>query len=142
MDLSIESCEYKNCTPYIPNISSAKVIKCYDGDTVTLGMIMDNKRVRFNVRMLGYDCAEIRSHDEQEKQVANWAKEFIKEMIFGKIVNIVKNDGYDKYGRLLLELEYEGVNVNKIMLEKWGVSYFGGHKDNVDWNMWNENGKK
>jgi hypothetical protein len=63
-------------------------------------------------------------------------------MIYGKIVNVIKNEGTDKYGRLLLELEYEGQNVNKIMLDKWGVSYFGGHKNDIDWNMWDENGKK
>ena len=34
-------------------------------------------------------------------------------------------------GRLLLELEYNGQNINQIMLEKWGVSYFGGHKNRL-----------
>ena len=33
------------------------------------------------------------------------------------------------------------INVNDIMLEKWGVSYFGGHKDAIDWSLWDEYGK-
>lgn len=141
-DAELESCEYSNCEQFVPNVMRGKIVKCYDGDTVTIATILNNKRVRFSVRMLGYDCAEIRSKDSQEKKVAHWAKEYITNMIYGKIVNVVKNEGTDKYGRLLLELEYNGENVNNIMLEKWGVSYFGGHKNDIDWNMWNENGRK
>ena len=102
-DHDLDSCEYNNCEKFVPDISRGKIVKCYDGDTVTLAAIIDGKRVRFNIRMLGYDCAEIRSKDPQEKRVATWAKSYITNMIFGKIVNVSKNEGYDKYGRLLLE---------------------------------------
>ena len=91
--------------------------------------------------MLGYDCAEIKSKDEQEKKVAKWAKQTITDLIYGKMVNVVKNDGYDKYGRLLLELEIDGINVNHLMKEKWGVWYEGGHKNKVDWSKWSESGR-
>ena len=142
LDENFVCVDLKNCEQFIPIIPRGKIVKCYDGDTVTIATIVNGKRVRFNIRMLGYDCAEIRSKDQQAKKVAQWAKEYITNMIFGKIVNVVKNEGTDKYGRLLLELEYNGQNVNHIMLEKWGVSYFGGHKNDIDWNMWDENGKK
>lgn len=142
MTSELDQCEYKNCVPFVPKLNKGKIVKCYDGDTVTIATIMDGVRVRFNVRMLGYDCAEIRSHNEQEKQVAKWAKEYITEMIFGKIVEVSKNEGYDKYGRLLLELKIGDIDVNKVMLEKWGVVYYGGHKDDVDWGQWDKNGKK
>tara|TARA_Y100000768_G_scaffold225339_1_gene170137 strand:+ start:2252 stop:2686 length:435 start_codon:yes stop_codon:yes gene_type:complete len=137
----LEDCTYKNTDVYVPNITRGKVVKCYDGDTVTIATIIDNKGYRFSVRMLGYDCAEIRSKNEQEKKVAKWAKEYITSMIYDKVVNVVKNEGYDKYGRLLLKLEINGINVNDVMLEKWGVSYFGGHKDTIDWSLWDESGK-
>lgn len=142
MSSELDQCNYKNCVPYVPKIEMAKIVKCYDGDTVTIATIMDGVKVRFNVRMLGYDCAEIRSRNEQEKQVAKWAKEYITDLIFDKIVNISKNEGYDKYGRLLLELKIGEINVNEIMLEKWGVKYDGGHKNNVDWGQWGQDGKK
>jgi endonuclease YncB( thermonuclease family) len=138
----LNECSYKNCEKYVPLITKGKIVKCYDGDTVTIATIMEGKRVKHSVRMLGYDCAEIRSHDEQEKQVAKWAKEYINDLIFDKIVIVTKNDGYDKYGRLLLELKIGDTNVNEIMLEKWGVVYNGGHKDDVDWNMWSKDGRK
>ena len=140
METALENCTYKTCNPYVPSFNEGKVIKCYDGDTVTIATIIDNQIVRFSVRMLGYDCAEIRSKNEQEKKVAKWAKEYITELIMNKMVKVTKNEGYDKYGRLLLELQIDDTNVNEIMLKKWGVSYFGGHKNDIDWNKWCETG--
>ena len=80
-DAELESCDYKNCEQFIPSFSRGKIVKCYDGDTVTIATIMNGKRVRFNIRMLGYDCAEIRTKNQQEKKVAQWAKEYITNMI-------------------------------------------------------------
>lgn len=131
---------WKNCEPFVPEFTEGKIIKCYDGDTVTIATVLNDKIYRFNIRMLGYDCAEIKSKNEKEKQVAKWAKDFITGMIHNKMVQVVKNDGYDKYGRLLLELQIGGINVNDVMKEKWGVAYQGGHKDVVDWSKWGENG--
>ena len=39
--------------------------------------------------MLGYDCAEIRSKNEQEKKVAKWAKEYIIKYNLNSICNIL-----------------------------------------------------
>ena len=90
--------------------------------------------------MLGYDCAEIKSKDPQERFVAKWAKEDIIRMIHNKMVRVVENKGYDKYGRLLLQLEINDININDFMKEKWGVSYGGGHKETVDWSKWGDCG--
>lgn len=137
----LQDVTWKNSKPFIPEFAEGKIIKCYDGDTVTIATVLNDEVYRFNVRMLGYDCAEIRSKDVQEKQVAKWAKGFITDQILGQMVRVVKNEGYDKYGRLLLELEFEGRNINDIMKHKWGVSYHGGHKETVDWSKWGESGR-
>jgi endonuclease YncB( thermonuclease family) len=141
LEQRLEGCSWNTCEPYVPEFTEGKIIKCYDGDTVTIATVLHDKVVRFNIRMLGYDCAEIKSKNLQEKQVAKWAKAFITDLIYGKMVKIAKNDGYDKYGRLLLELEINGVNVNHLMLQKWGVEYQGGHKETVDWSAWTELGR-
>ena len=39
----LEDCTYKNTDVYVPNITRGKVVKCYDGDTVTIATIIDNK---------------------------------------------------------------------------------------------------
>ena len=115
----LEDCTYKNTEVYVPNITRGKVVKCYDGDTVTIATIIDNKGYRFSVRMLGYDCAEIRSKNEQEKKVAKWAKEYITSMIYDKVVNVVQNEGYDKYGSSLDHEAYNQIlGVSKKQQEK------------------------
>lgn len=136
----LQDSNWKNCMPFVPQFTEGKIIKCYDGDTVTIATVLDDEVYRFNIRMLGYDCAEIKSKDPQEKQVAKWAKEDITQTIHNKMVKVVRNEGYDKYGRLLLELEFDGVNINHWMKDKWGVEYQGGHKETVDWSKWGENG--
>ena len=138
---SLQDSNWKNCKPYVPEFAEGKIIKCYDGDTVTIATVLNAEVYRFNIRMLGYDCAEIKSKDEQEKQVARWAKEDITQMINNKMVRVLDNKGYDKYGRILLELEFDGININHHMKKRWGVEYHGGHKDTVDWSKWGENGR-
>ena len=48
--------EYKNTTPFIPPVTSGKVIKVYDGDTITIASTLpfrDNRNTiyRFSVRL-------------------------------------------------------------------------------------------
>ena len=133
IDQRVLDCNYKDCKIFVPDVKYGKVIKCYDGDTVTIATIQNDELVRFSVRMLGYDTAEIKSKDPTEKQCAKAAQADICEMVLGKIVKVEKNEGLDKYGRLLLEISVDGVSVNKYMKGKWGVSYYGGHKNDVDW---------
>jgi endonuclease YncB( thermonuclease family) len=132
---------WHTCNNFVPEIIEGKIIKCYDGDTVTIATILNDTVVRFNIRMLGYDCAEMRSKDVQEKRVAKWAKDFITNLIYDKMVKVTKNNGYDKYGRLLLELECNGDNINNIMLDEWGIVYHGGQKQKIDWSRWSVDGR-
>jgi endonuclease YncB( thermonuclease family) len=132
-DPRLETATYKDCKTFVPQFTTGKIVKCYDGDSVTIATIYNDELVRFSVRMLGYDTAEMRSKDETEKRVAKEAQQDIFNKIMGKMVTVIRNDGFDKYGRLLLELELEGESVNAYMKNKWGVSYYGGHKEDVDW---------
>tara|TARA_B100000902_G_scaffold315593_1_gene306672 strand:+ start:621 stop:1052 length:432 start_codon:yes stop_codon:yes gene_type:complete len=132
-DPRLESATYKTCKVFVPQFTTGKIVKCYDGDTVTIATIYNDELVRFSVRMLGYDTAEMRSKNQTEKECAHKAQEDIANKILNKMVTVTKNDGFDKYGRLLLELSFEGESVNTYMKDKWGVSYRGGHKEEVDW---------
>ena len=129
--------QYEQFSPHLPE--KVKVIKVYDGDTVTIGCMYGKRQVRFSVRMLGYDCAEIRSKDEVEKRVAHDAQKELQEMILGREVNVSENLGLDKYGRLLLKLAIDNKDVNEHMKNRWGVAYDGGHKDAVDWSKFPQN---
>ena len=62
---------WENTKPFVPNITRAKVIKVYDGDTITIASkihCMDFNYYRFSVRLANIDCPEIRTINEIEKQ--------------------------------------------------------------------------
>lgn len=77
-----------------------KVVKVYDGDTITINMIVFGKPRQFNIRMFGYNSPEIRTRDLEEKQKGFEAQQFLHQILFNKIVYIHCHD-FDKYGRLL-----------------------------------------
>ena len=76
-DPRLENATYRDCKVFVPQFTTGKIVKCYDGDTVTIATIYNDELVRFSVRMLGYDTAEMRSKDETEKKCAHEAQEDI-----------------------------------------------------------------
>jgi endonuclease YncB( thermonuclease family) len=58
----LETVAYHDTIPFIPPITSGKVIKVYDGDTVTIASKLpyDNSPIyRFSIRLLGIDSPEM-----------------------------------------------------------------------------------
>lgn len=119
---------------YLPRIRWAKVVGVYDGDTVTvLALLSDGQVYKYKVRMAGYDCAEMKTKNVEEKNAAVEARDVLKERCLHKIVEI-RVQKFDKYGRLLCELIDEDGNINDWMVdEKYGVPYDGGTKEEIDW---------
>lgn len=118
---------------YIPQISEGRVISVYDGDTIHIaGFVLNNPQLfKFSVRLTGIDCPEMKSGksiDKTERSVAVLAKTFLSELIDGNIVTL-KNVGLDKYGRLLADVYFEDIHLNKALIDKrFAVSYDGGTK--------------
>lgn len=94
----------------------AKVVKVYDGDTCTVVFPWKGEFVKMNIRMEGYDSAEIRSKDPQEKEQAIAARDKLESLIcrgvgvpkaprlwFNDLV-CVKMGKFDKYGRILAKI--------------------------------------
>lgn len=50
-------------------IFDAKVIKVYDGDTITVVFNYNNKYYKWNCRLNGIDTPEIKSNNEDEKKM-------------------------------------------------------------------------
>jgi len=64
---------YENTEKYIPPIKKGRVIKIYDGDTITIAAKLPNfyfwnksPIYRFNIRLNGIDCPEIKSKNKTE----------------------------------------------------------------------------
>lgn len=131
----LQNVEYSNTTKYIPTITYGKVIKVYDGDTITIAAYLDSDRsviYRFSVRLNGIDSPEIKGKTDTEKKLAKQSRDALHNFIYGKIVKL-ENVSMEKYGRLLATVICEGVNVNTWMLDnKYAVCYDGGTKNIPD----------
>lgn len=127
---NLTNIDYNDTITFIPNINKCKVIKVYDGDTITIGTFLNNDKqcYRFSVRLNGIDCPEIKSKNEKEKESAILSRDKLSEQILNKIV-VLKNISTEKYGRLLADVVYENININQWMLDnKYAIPYDGGKK--------------
>lgn len=122
---------WQTTIPFVPPVASGKVIKVYDGDTITIAtrLPFPNSPVyRFSVRLLGIDTAEIKGKTFEEKACAVAARDALSAKIFGKIVTL-KNVSTEKYGRILADVYLEKLHLNQWMLDqKLAVEYDGGTK--------------
>jgi len=141
----LQNITWKDCTPYIPDVVCGKVIKVYDGDTVTIASKLHNSSdetiYRFSVRLSGIDSAEMKSKNEIERLHAIQSRDALASIILGKMV-ILKNVSIEKYGRLLADIYYDNIWLNDWMLKNhYAVPYAGGTKIMPEeWKKNNTNG--
>jgi micrococcal nuclease len=114
--------------------TEAKVIKVYDGDTMTIAAWYDGGFKKFSVRLYGVDCPEMRGLD---KEKALDAREFVSDLCLDKIIRIevLNNKKYngkklnEKFGRLLAKVWIDGQNLATLLYENGhAVKYYGGKK--------------
>ena len=127
----LENVEYRDTIPFVPPIQYGKVIKVYDGDTVTIASVLPNTTepiYRFSIRLNGIDTPEIRGKTQEEKELAIQVRDALAEKIYGKMVEL-RNVGNEKYGRVLAEIYLDGENINQWLVdENFAVAYDGGKK--------------
>ena len=111
------------------NSYMAKVVSVYDGDTITVVFKFADTFYKWNCRLDGIDTPEMKSKNPLEKAEATKARDFLREKISGKVVTISCGN-FDKYGRLLVSIEYDNENMNTLMIEKgFAKTYSGGTKE-------------
>jgi micrococcal nuclease len=127
----LDTITYKDTIPYIPNIKFGKVIKVYDGDTITIACKMphDNSPIyRFSVRIAGIDCPEMKTNNKTEKECAIIAKTTVSELVLHEIVQL-QNVKLEKYGRILADVFTNGISLGDMLCEcNMAVKYDGGTK--------------
>lgn len=114
---------------------SAKIIKVIDGDTLDLDIDVGfSITVKQRVRLNGIDTPESRTKNKEEKVLGLKAKKIVEENVRGAKDIIVRTYKDDKYGRLLVDLIADGINVNQLLInEGFAWKYDGGTKDkNID----------
>ena len=135
IDLAMAQATYDNVEEFIPEIRTGKVVKVYDGDTITIASRLwidgneTSKLYKFSVRLNGIDTPELKTKNPTEKSRALLARDDLHDLIFGSIVTL-SNTSYDKYGRILADVfTAYGVNVSEWMVKKGhAVTYDGGKK--------------
>lgn len=112
----------------------AKVIDVYDGDTCKVNLFLHNNELKqFTIRMMGYDCPELRTKNITEKKFGYRSKEIMERLILNKLIKLECLD-FDKYGRILgqiyiLDSNQRELNVNKFMIDNHlGYTYMGDTK--------------
>jgi endonuclease YncB( thermonuclease family) len=126
----LDNITYKNSIPFVPPIQFGKVVKVYDGDTITVATkLFENSQIyRFQVRLNGIDCPEMKTHNETEKQCAKLAKELITNTCLNQIVEL-RDVQLEKYGRVLAKVYCGTVCLNDLLCERHlAVAYDGGTK--------------
>lgn len=123
--------EYKDTVTFVFPIQYGKVVKVYDGDSITIAAKFPNTDgpiYRFSVRLDGIDTPEIRGKTQAEKELAKNVRDLLHEMIYGKIVEL-RNVSNEKYGRILADVYLGDLHINQwLVSENLAVSYDGGKK--------------
>jgi endonuclease YncB( thermonuclease family) len=114
-------------------IKGGKVIKVYDGDTITIAskLPFDSSPVyRFSVRLNGIDTPEIKGKNitSDEKEAAIIVRDYVHKLIYNKYVKL-ENIKNEKYGRILADVYFDNINLNEHLIEmRYALKYDGGTK--------------
>jgi endonuclease YncB( thermonuclease family) len=131
----LKNIKYADTVLFIPSIHYCKVVKVYDGDTITVATTLplknDSRVFRFRVRLRHIDSPEIKGSTPKEKQLAIKARDALHAKIFDKIVRL-ENNGTEKWGRVLADVYYDDIYINQWMLDNnFAVPYEGGTKQKI-----------
>lgn len=128
---------------FVPPVHEGKVVKVYDGDTITVGAPLTihgvQRYYKFSVRLRGIDCPEMRTSDPNEKAIAIKAGDVLRQRLMDSIVQL-DDLNTDKYGRLLANVWHNDVNMSDwLILQRLAVVYDGGTKTVVaNWRAFHE----
>ena len=132
---------FKDLSNFYPDIKKGRVIKVYDGDSITVAaripFLKNDTLYRFSIRLNRIDTPELKTSNLIEKEYAIKIREKLSEKIMNKMVNIniLKTD---KYGRYLAEVSYKKLNINNWLINNgYAVNYDGGTKNIFNPNNFN-----
>lgn len=108
---------------------TAKVLSVYDGDTCNILLDLGcDVHIKLKCRLYGIDTPELRTKDLDEKKRGYLARDYLRERILNKTVR-VKTYKQEKYGRYLVEIFLDDININQELIENGhAIAYFGGKR--------------
>lgn len=129
VDALLLNSTYANTRKFTLNglVVIAKCVKVYDGDTAHFAFrqSLESPIYRMSCRFLGYNSAEIKGCTEKERACAQASKLALQDKILDKIVTLKIKD-FDKYGRPLITVICDNIDINQWMLtNNFGQPYVG-----------------
>jgi micrococcal nuclease len=116
---------------FAQNTSDWKIKEVVDGDTIKIE-IPAMLPLKYSIRILGIDTPEKKGKCEEEIELSKKATKATKDLFKNyKVINFT-NIKHDKFGgRLLADVEVDGINVGNYLLTK-GLAreYYGKKKSN------------
>jgi endonuclease YncB( thermonuclease family) len=109
---------------------TARITSVYDGDTIKAIFKFRGVYDTWSCRIIGIDTPELRTKNPEEKELGYKARDFLRELVLNKIVQL-KCHKFDKYGRLLVDITFgdEGDDVKGILIRNnFALPYDGGKK--------------
>ena len=141
-----DNISWNKTVPFIVPLRKGKVIKVYDGDTITIAAKLPQFNpitiYRFSIRIRGIDAPEMMSKNEEEKEMAIKARDALAKLVLNKYVTL-DNLSSEKYSRILADVYCNGISIGDWMLNKrYAVPYDGNIKKcPASWKKYFENGK-
>lgn len=120
--------------PFIPDIKYGKVVKIYDGDTLTIVAFIPNYKniFKYKIRLARIDCPELQTKNEIEKKISKLARDEVYDKVGINAIIKIKNIKIDKYGRLLADIyNKDNLCINDHLLEKRLAVSYGGQTKQV-----------
>lgn len=125
-----------------PKLYWAKPVYTYDGDTLHIVFMFNNKMTKWRVRLYGIDTCEMKVKKSWSKKRRRIAKaraieirDYVRNLVEDKIIKI-QVINFEKYGRLLCNVYYgDNYDINltqHLITNGMGLSYFGGTKQEQD----------
>lgn len=126
-----ESCRHDDST-----FRCVKVLKNYDGDTLTVNIpdvpALIGKNI--SVRVFGIDTPEVKTKDQCEKEAGRVARNLVTATLKNAKNVELHNVQRDKYFRILADVIVDGRSLKDILLaNKLAYAYDGGTKKHLDW---------
>ena len=125
--LSLKAISFLTLLFILPVLSIAdefKVIRVYDGDTITV--IENGKKIR--VRLVGIDSPEMsRGKNKPGQPFCQKSQKYLSWLVLKETVKI-KSYGLDRYGRILGVVYSNGTNVNFEMVKEGLAEVYRGRQ--------------
>lgn len=97
--------------------ADARVVRVIDGDTVDVIFKFRKEYDTHRCRLLGVNAPEIRGGTVETKEMGKRSKQFLEDLILGKVVTIYC-DKLDSFGRILVSIEIDGEDVGERLINE------------------------